>query len=113
MDPVHMAPLLEMLRGNATFVLGHTEELARAIEAPLIIGRGADGAIVGVAPTAPPAQETAREILELIAPTVTGSTRAYECICGSSITNTQTSITAHNKTTKHRKYIAGLQPGAN
>ncbi len=105
-DPAHMAPLLQMLSGQSAFVLGHTEELARAVGESAVISRGVNGAVAGAPCVVAPARAVPADVLELIAPTVTGSTRSYECICGSSITNTPASISSHNRTTKHRKYMA-------
>jgi len=102
-DPEHMGPLLSMLRAERAFVFGHTEELARAIDSPIVIN--VSGAVSSIG--APAKSAIPQDILELIAPITSGSTRAYECVCGSSITNAPASISAHNKTAKHKKFIAG------
>lgn len=109
-DPAHLPPLLAMLKSKRAFILAHTEEIAAAMDSPIrILRTGVLGSIVSIIgePPAPPPAPVPINVLELIAPTTTGSSCAYECVCGSSITNAPASISAHNKTTKHRKYMAG------
>jgi len=102
-DPAHLPPLLNMLKSTRAFVLAHTEEIASGIDSPIRITKHTGG-IIGAAPE-PAAAPVPAFILEMIAPTTTGSTSAYECVCGSSIANTVANISSHNKTVKHRKFM--------
>jgi DNA repair exonuclease SbcCD ATPase subunit len=102
-DPAHLPPLLNMLKSTRAFVLAHTEEIASGIDSPIRITKHT-GSIIGAAPE-PAAAPVPAFILEMIAPTTTGSTSAYECVCGSSIANTVANISSHNKTAKHRKFM--------
>jgi len=109
-DPVHMPPLLNMLKLARAFILIHTEDIAAAMESPIRILKCDSVSIIGD-PPAPPTAPVSAAVLAMIAPTTTGSTQAYACICGSSITNTPASIASHNKTTKHRKYMDSVKNG--